>query len=244
MPTVKCVTFDLDNTIVDTFTYSKKVRDVVANYLKNELSGKYGKEVFSDISSTFSWIVERFGSNYNYHIDQLLVNYGLNPPDYKHLIDSAVKKYHKFRDKYFKLDPEVVGILKYLKSKKVVLGVITNGRSDKQREKLKYLGIEKYFDFVVVSDDIDVEKPGERIFNEALCKARKVAHKDLKTEECLHIGDKPKEDVLGPKKSGWKTIRVLSAYKHIRPEVPDEEADFNVEKPHQVKLLLEGLITA
>ena len=44
------------------------------------------------------------------------------------------------------------------------LGLITNGDSDQQRQKLEQTSIAGYFDSVVVSGDVGVAKPGRQIF--------------------------------------------------------------------------------
>ena len=227
MALVKCVTFDLDNTLVDTLNYSKNSKKYVIRSLNGELSRKYDGNAFSDIYDTFYGIVERFGPNYGYHIDQLLMGYGLDPVENHALVEYAVRKHHEFRDKHFKPFNRAVETLERLKSRGIVIGLITNGRSDKQRDKLKYLGMEKYFDFVVVSEDEEVKnaKPHTRIFQRALEKARETGpYKDLLPEECVHVGDKPVEDVLGPKKSGWgRAIRVLTpAYRHLKSRSLEE----------------------
>lgn len=44
------------------------------------------------------------------------------------------------------------------------LGLLTNGDSDAQWEKINQIGLEEYFDAVLVSGDVCLEKPNPKIF--------------------------------------------------------------------------------
>ena len=238
---IKCVTFDIDNTLVKTGEILGKVRKKMIRYLKGKLSTKYGKEKFYDIENRFKKILEITGSNYGYHINILLMGYNLDPKNHRELIDSTVGVYHKYRDKYFRPIRGVLGTLKTLKQKGLIVGVITDGRLDKQLDKLNYLGIRDYINFRVVSEEVGFEKPNPKLFEEAIMKAREI-YPGLKTEECVHIGDKP-EDIEGAKKGMWGVaIRVNSGpYKKL---VPKKEPDYTVRKPSQVIRIIEPLISA
>ena len=58
----------------------------------------------------------------------------------------------------------------------------------------------EYFDAVVLSDDIGVNKPDKRIFDHALKKSNALA-------DCtLIIGDNPDTDIAGAVNAGWHAI--------------------------------------
>ena len=69
------------------------------------------------------------------------------------------------------------------------LHIITNGFKEVQFIKLKNSGIYGFFDKVIVSEDVGVLKPHQKIFDYALeiCSARK--------DECLMIGDDMISDI-------------------------------------------------
>lgn len=65
---------------------------------------------------------------------------------------------------------------------------------------LRNMKINHYFDFVTNSYDAGFLKPDKEIFHKAM-KWSEI--KDLRPEECLHIGDTPLTDYLGAKACGW-----------------------------------------
>lgn len=80
------------------------------------------------------------------------------------------------------------------------LGMITNGDSDQQRQKLDQTGIARYFNSVIVSGDVGVAKPGRQIFE------RSAEELGLQPDELLFIGDNPENDVQGALQAGWQAI--------------------------------------
>lgn len=91
-------------------------------------------------------------------------------------------------------------ILETLRSRGFRMGIISNGFTDVQYNKLASSGISDYFEHVVLSDAVGFNKPDVRIFEYA---ARLV---DASPEECLMIGDNPSTDIAGALKAGWRTI--------------------------------------
>jgi HAD superfamily hydrolase (TIGR01662 family) len=71
---------------------------------------------------------------------------------------------------------------------------------------LRKLGINRFFNAVLVSQDIGWRKPHRIIFEEALRKLQ------VKAEEVVFIGDSPTEDVGGAKAVGMKTVFVTSRF--------------------------------
>src|SRR5262249_44859383 len=78
------------------------------------------------------------------------------------------------------------------------LGVITNGPSRTQRGKLAAVGLERYFDLVVVDSEFGQAKPDPRIF------AHAAASLGLASLELLFVGDTPEGDVAGAPAAGWR----------------------------------------
>jgi putative hydrolase of the HAD superfamily len=84
---------------------------------------------------------------------------------------------------------------------------------------LRKLNINKFFNAVLVSEDVGWRKPHIKIFQEALQRL------SVKAEETVYVGDSPAEDIAGAKKSGMKTIFVPSQfYSH-------EDLEKNQQKP-------------
>jgi putative hydrolase of the HAD superfamily len=74
---------------------------------------------------------------------------------------------------------------------------------------LRKLDINRFFNAVVVSEEVGWRKPHAKIFEETL---RRLA---VKAEEAVYVGDSPIEDVQGAKDAGMKTIFVASQFHSI-----------------------------
>jgi putative hydrolase of the HAD superfamily len=83
------------------------------------------------------------------------------------------------------------------------IGLISNtGRSPgvAMRRFMENLGILKFFDVMIFSDEAECRKPNRRIFDLA---ARELG---AKPEDIVHIGDNPEADVWGAKQAGMRAI--------------------------------------
>jgi putative hydrolase of the HAD superfamily len=87
-------------------------------------------------------------------------------------------------------------------SNSYTLGLITNGASCLQREKLATAGLDEYFDVVVVSAEFGVAKPNRSIFAHALS----LIGSD--PEQAVMIGDSLTRDIDGAIAAGLKGVWV------------------------------------
>lgn len=96
---------------------------------------------------------------------------------------------------------DTVETLEYLKEK-YRLGVITNGDSMGQRNKIRHAGLDQYFDEsnTIVSGDYPFAKPDIRIFQTAANKL------NAEAEECMYVGDIFSNDILGAYKAGMTPV--------------------------------------
>lgn len=96
--------------------------------------------------------------------------------------------------------PGIMECLSALKEAGYVLGVGTNMTLDYQLKKLTRLQMLHYFDFIVSSEEVLVEKPDPKLFATCAMKA------GAAPAECLFIGDNYKMDVLGAAKAGMQAL--------------------------------------
>lgn len=87
------------------------------------------------------------------------------------------------------------------------LGIVTNGVSGLQRQKLNGSGLLHWFDAVAVSGEVRIGKPERGIFD-WVCGQLGVA-----PEQCLMVGDNPERDVQGGLNAGMKTVWVDRGYR-------------------------------
>ena len=97
------------------------------------------------------------------------------------------------------------------------LGIVTNGKNDIQRGKLRHLEVRSHIPHVVISENVGREKPDPRIFEHALDLA------GVPASEALFVGDRIETDVAGAKAAGMRAIW-LNTWAD-EPEPADTEPD-------------------
>ena len=101
------------------------------------------------------------------------------------------------------LNPEAPRVLKWLKERNKLTGIICNtGRTPgfSIRRFLEKEGVAKYFNIMLFSDEIGIRKPDLKIFQIATKKL------NVKPHQIIHIGDNLKSDVWGAKNAGMKAV--------------------------------------
>lgn len=96
------------------------------------------------------------------------------------------------------------------------MSLITDGRSITQRNKLRALGIESYFKNVIISEEVNSEKPSEKNF-------RMVMNNNY-ADTYIYIADNPSKDFITPNKLGWTTICLLDRGQNVHKQ------NFNLSK--------------
>src|SRR5207247_1094310 len=111
------------------------------------------------------------------------------------LVADLADHYGAGRQASYRLFPDVLSTLERL-HRRFHLGIITNGMTEIQRNKIQRLGIEPYFDTVLISQEVGCLKPDPRIFELALSRV------PCRPEEAVMIGDSPDRDVAGARAVG------------------------------------------
>lgn len=98
------------------------------------------------------------------------------------------------RARHLKLSSELENLLLELR-KHYKLGLLTNGPSSSQWDKIHRVNASNYFDAIVVSGDIKHAKPSVAIFEEAFRRL------DASSLECAMVGDRLDTDIKGALRS-------------------------------------------
>jgi putative hydrolase of the HAD superfamily len=195
---IKAVLFDIDDTLFDSTTLAKMAR---VNAIKAMIECGLPIKSVQKGYRLLMRIVEKYGSNYDEHFDRLLEALGCTR-DPK-VIAAGIIAYHDTKLGYIKPNPDVIPTLIALRDEGCELGIVSNGRSVKQWEKLIRLGLHHFFDAVIISEDVRSEKPQSKIFRVA------IEGLGVKPEETIYVGDDLETDVLGANKAGLISIRVF-----------------------------------
>lgn len=189
---VKAVFFDFDDTLGNREVYAY---DTWYEILKDNCDIEDEIEFESIIQDVMIW--DEQGNIYKDHIKQMLKDkYNIDLPyeDFKEYWNSVLwKKSEAFNDTF-----KTLTVLK----NDYKLGIITNGPSVGQRNKIKQAGLLDYFkeENIIVSGDYGFNKPDERLFIEASKKVNEDIH------DCVYVGDIFANDVLGAYRSGMIPI--------------------------------------
>lgn len=194
----KVVFFDIDDTLLDTSTFAKTARKAAIELMVDNGLPLEKDEAYSLLKD----IVKEKGSNYDKHFN-VLTKKVLGKED-PLLIALGMITYHNVKFSLLRPFPKTNDILIYLKSQGYRLGVISNGITIKQWEKLVRLNLYPFFDEVTTSEEVGYNKPSPHIYKEALRRMKG------KPEKSIMIGNKFKEDAIGAVNAGMSAILVNS----------------------------------
>jgi putative hydrolase of the HAD superfamily len=211
---IKAVFFDIDDTLYDTSGFARLARKAAINVMIDAGLPLSSDEAYKLLKE----IIKEKGSNYDKHFNILTRRvFGEEKPL---LIALGMITYHNVKFALLRLFPKTPSTLIYLKSKGYHLGVISDGITIKQWEKLIRLGLHHFFDEVVTSEEAGVAKPDERIFQLALnrmgCQAKK----------SIMIGNKFNKDIVGALNIGMSAILVNS---ELTPDEKEYLEENNIE---------------
>jgi putative hydrolase of the HAD superfamily len=117
-----------------------------------------------------------------------------------------------------------------LKNQGYLLGMITNGVGNFQSRSIQGLGIENYFDKILISEIEKVRKPEPEIFHRALNLL------NVSPEESVFVGDHPEADIFGAKGAGLKAI-----WKRNSVWTEPKNADAIINELNEIPAILEQI---
>lgn len=218
---INAVFFDLDNTLIET----RKADSRTCRKLAEELTQEYGipEEISTRITSTYLKLFRKCPDNSTCTLDawrMILWNKALGEK-FSYLAKKLYERWLYLRYKNLALEPDVIVLLRRLR-KKYLLGLITNGPSNAQWEKVRKLSLEQYFDIILVSGDLPWEKPEARIFEEA-CQFLNVT-----PSSCIMVGDKLETDIIGGIEAGLGATVWMPTVDKPHLSVEDPQPDFTI----------------
>src|SRR3989338_321733 len=183
MKKIKAIVFDLDDTLFLENLFRRSGFNFIAKKLNRAGISVTSKKIFQMSKqypkTLFNEIVFRY--HLSYSPEDLLGWYRNHPP--------KIRAY-----------PGVKLLLKRLK-REYKLGLLTDYFHQTQVNKVKALGIGKFFDSIVYTDNIRAPKPatlGFRILKEKF---------GCQNGQIIYIGDNEEKDFVGAKKAGFITVK-------------------------------------
>lgn len=132
-------------------------------------------------------------------IDYVLQKEGIYTPE------TAANCLHIYRYQQpdITLNADALDLLNTLQANGVRLGLITDGRPEGQWAKIQALGIEPYFEKIIVTDElggIQFRKPSTTAFE------RMQMHFQVPYDQMVYVGDNPKKDFVAPRQLGMDWV--------------------------------------
>lgn len=189
---VRCITFDLDDTLWDCAPVITRAEQILYDWLKHHhpvITDKYEHDDL--LPHRIAFLRDHTDHSHDLtHQRKLWLQALANEFDLGHgLIEPAFATYWQARNEVIVYDG-VSETLEVLASQ-FTLGAITNGNADVYR-----IGLGEYFEFVVRSEEAGCAKPDPRIFEQAAELAK------IPLENTLHVGDSLATDVSGARRAG------------------------------------------
>jgi len=132
-------------------------------------------------------------------------------------VETLVSCYRKHRPR-LRLFPDAARVLPLLRSRGVLLALVTDGCAAVQRNKVKALQLDTLLDAVVYTDEL---APGREAWKPASDGFKRVTQL-LQVEPCeaVYVGDNVCKDFQGAAAIGMRTVRVLRPGGFYAHEIP------------------------
>ena len=196
MNTKKAIVFDLDDTLVKEIDFLKSAFHEIATLADSA------------------------------HLDlfhQMMLWYSNKDNVFQNLVDTyptleltVLKNRYRNHQPIFEQKEQINQLLVGLKAKGYLLGIITDGYSVTQRNKIKALEIEPLLDLIVISEEFGSEKPSVANYE--------IFHQ-FNASDYFYVADNPSKDFVTPNKLGWQTICLLNNGQNIHSQNFDIATD-------------------
>jgi len=209
------ITFDIDDTLYSSTDFARLARE---NAIKAML-GAGLKSDFATVSAELDEVVSEFTSNDAHHLDRVLQRLGpdaINGVNTAILVAHGVVAYHETVHQSLKAYEDAIEAFKRLHASGFCIGIVSQGVTIKQAEKLVRMRILPYVDkrAIFFSDQLAMSKSNPKFF------IRAAERMKAKPTQCMHVGDRPDRDIDPANNAGWLTVlnRRTGRY-HERPGI-------------------------
>jgi putative hydrolase of the HAD superfamily len=194
MGSIRCVTFDIDDTLFLERDYVRSGFDAVGRWL-HERKGIEGfsRLAFSEFESGTRGVI----------FDRAMASLGIRAD--RPLLDAMVREYRSHSPS-IELLADAEATLRSLAGR-MKLAIVSDGPLSSQSAKAHALAIDRWCDPIVLTEALGAGygKPHPRAFELVQQRFGFAGH------ACVYVADNPIKDFAGPKGLGWRTVRVRRA---------------------------------
>lgn len=210
----KVVCFDLDDTLYKEKDFVKSAFKEVATYVACMFHAE-AENVYNLMLASFEK-----GEQVFQKVNEML---DTNIP-----METFLRMYREHKPD-IRLAQNVLATLAALQEKGFILGLITDGRSVTQRNKIEALGLGRFFlsENIIISEEFGSEKPSENNY--------KYFMEKHPSAQFAYIGDNLKKDFVAPNRLGWISICLLDNGENIH------EQKFTMENQYQPSFIVKKM---
>ncbi len=203
-PPITSVLFDLDNTLLNrTAGFESFCRELY--HTSGAMGDTYTEQ--EAVELMLDWDAQGMRTREDFFKNVL----GQWPGTFRDL-HQAMQVFIESYPRLLVLEPRTRALLEDLQDADLPTGIVTNGGTIMQSNKIRESGLEGLVGTVVISEEAGVSKPDPRIFEQALSQIQ------ASPSSTLFVGDNPEADILGAKGLGMPT-----AWLHNGQEWPLEQ---------------------
>lgn len=206
---MKVVIFDLDDTLYKEVDFLKSAFKEIVDYVLR-CSNK------PDLSATdlFEGMVNSYFSKKD-AFDYLIASVGVD------LEKATLLSMYRNHIPQISLSDGAFELLTKIKNRGFQIGIITDGRSIQQRNKIKALGLSDFVlnENIVISEEFGSEKPSRANYEYYVAKYPGAS-------EFYYIADNPEKDFISPNALGWKTICIKNDGRNIHTQQMDLKSEY------------------
>jgi len=127
----------------------------------------------------------------------------------------------------------VFEVLEALRKDGYKIAMIANADSIDARNVMSTCGLENYFDAIVISEEIGIEKPARKIFEAALNELK------VEAENTVMVGNRIDADILGANRIGMKSVWFKWNNRYgDKISSEEEKPDFVIRSPSELPVIL------
>jgi putative hydrolase of the HAD superfamily len=212
---LKALFFDSDDTLYSSTDFASNARRMAVQAMI-----KAGLRIDEEtLVEELDEIIAEFGSNYDRHFDRLLKR--LPPgavPEGSELfvVVAGMIAYHQCKFREFSPYEDALEVLKTLKDRGLILGIVSAGVDVKQAEKIIRLGLLPLLDFkrIFITESVGIAKSNPKLYMRA---CRSIG---ADPTVCGYVGDNPLVDVEVPQRIGMRTFLCRRGGKYQGEESP------------------------
>ncbi len=202
MKTQQVVVFDLDDTLYKEVDFLKSAFREIADTIGHPEVYNFMLKCYRDGENVFKTVIERY--NLSYTVDQLLEIYRNHKPD-------------------ITLNTSTVAALNALRDRGVTMGLMTDGRTVTQRNKIKVLGLSRWIgeNDILISEEFGYGKPDIHCYEYFMNRYPEAVFS--------YVGDNLSKDFVTANRLGWNTICLLDDGRNIFKQ------DFDIDESYLPK---------